>query len=70
MPAPADPPAELLCRPCKGSGVCPRCDASGLVLALGRPMRCLACRGSTVCPECRGTGWVQRPGGNPLSPDT
>lgn len=52
---------ELLCKPCKGSGVCPRCDVVGQVRVSGRAYKCLACRGSTVCTECRGTGWVLQP---------
>ena len=61
MPAaPPDRP-ETLCRPCRGSGVCVRCDAAGLVRAAGQRVKCLACKGSTVCHECRGRGWVQLP---------
>lgn len=60
-PSTSSPPRELLCRACKGSGVCTRCNASGQVRTSGVTVRCLVCSGSTVCPVCRGTGWVAQP---------
>lgn len=56
----ADRP-EVLCQPCRGSGVCPRCNPKGEVRAAGQVVKCLSCNATTVCRTCRGRGWVLLP---------
>lgn len=47
----------VICRGCKGSGDCRRCEGEGIDPA-GNLKKCRRCKGTGVCTGCNGSGWV------------
>ena len=45
---------RMICRICKGDGVCVECDGTGVCSGLLPP--CDECEGNGKCVHCRGTG--------------